>query len=274
MNTSMLKRIEIDEMKKIELEILKSVADFCDANNLTYFLAYGTLIGAVRHKGFIPWDDDVDIWMPRKDYNKLIELFNKRMVDTPYVAIAPFDTEARHSILKIGDKRTIKNEPEYKNGGYIDIDVFPLDGVPENQDEYDVWYDKMKKLYNAFFYQRLVLKTVPNSQKIRIIAKKVLWGCYSSKMRFYKKSLKMHEKYQYDDCSYVGAVECLWNSRKNRFQKEWFNKSIKIDFEQYSFNAPEKYHEILFTLYGEYMNLPPENERVPLHKHETYWREV
>lgn len=270
------KIIEIDELKSIELDILKNVAKFCDENGLTYYLAYGTLIGAVRHKGFIPWDDDIDIWMPRKDYNKLIETFNEKMSDTPYIAIYPYHEEAQHTFLKIGDKRTIKFEPEYKyknGGGYIDIDVLPLDGTPDDEATHLAWCEKLQKNYNAFFYQRLILKTRSFRGRIKTIIKKILWGCYTRpKMYFHKKALELHEQYPYENAKFIGSIECPWTSYRNRLNKEWFSPK-KTQFEDCEFNIPENYHEILIKLYGNYMTLPPENERIAWHNYNIYWRD-
>ena len=270
------KIIKNDELKAIEVEILKNVAKFCEENGLTYYLAYGTLLGAVRHGGFIPWDDDIDIWMPRKDYNKLIEIFNAKMADTPYIAIDPCHNEAQHSFVKIGDKRTIKYEPEYKyknGGGYIDIDIFPLDGQPASDKEFNDWYDKLYREYELLFYKNLVLKTKPIEQRIRIIAKRLLRGGFKNKMSYYKKAILLHTQYDFDNSKFVGAIESIWNSRKNRYKKEWFNNITKLQFEDTFFNVPQNYHEILSTVYGDYMKLPPEIDRVPLHKHNTFWRD-
>lgn len=125
-----MRNISFEEMKKVELEILSFFADFCETHNLRYFLAYGTLIGAIRHKGFIPWDDDVDIQMPREDYDILISLFNIGN-DSPYRLISPLEKQSCYTIVKIIDTRTIKIENGIKNDPLgIDIDIFPLDGIP------------------------------------------------------------------------------------------------------------------------------------------------
>lgn len=267
-----MRKLSIEEIKKIEFEILTKVAEFCDKHGLFYCLAYGTLLGAIRHKGFIPWDDDVDIVMPRKDYDYLIENFNSEMEQQGYFAIAP--GSGNHSILKIGKLGTIKYEPEYGNkGGFIDIDVFPLDGVPSNEKEYDKFYDKLIYLYRAHFYQYLNYKNYKFKEKLKTFIKKCLWGCYLGKNRFLKKAKIEHQKYLYETSEYVAAVECLWNSKKNRTKKENYEDRVLVDFEAAKFYAPKGYHEILTGLYGDYMQLPPEEKRVAEHGITAYIKE-
>ena len=134
-----MKRISFEEAKRVELDILLHVAKFCDEHGLRYFLAYGTLIGAVRHKGFIPWDDDIDIQMPREDYEKLLELYPKENTDEKYFLLAPEMKGAHHPYAKIIDTRTVKKELGAKKNNPlgVDIDVFPLDGQPDGDKEFE-----------------------------------------------------------------------------------------------------------------------------------------
>ncbi|MBQ8371404.1 MAG: LicD family protein [Clostridia bacterium] len=267
-----MKELTNDEVKALELDVLLNVASFCEKYNLTYYLAYGTLIGAVRHKGFIPWDDDIDIMMPRDDYNQLIAIFNQEMANTPYVAVDPWGEGAAQPFLKIGNKNTMKVEPEYEyKGAMIDIDVFPIDGMPDDEEEYDRWYDKMKRLYTAHFYQRLKKKN--KKFNIRIFAKKILWGCWLSSKRFLKKTKKEHGKYPYHSSRYVGVLESCWNSKKNRVLKESFEGTAEVEFEGYCLKAPSGYHEILTNIYGDYMKLPPIENQVAEHDFIAYLKE-
>ena len=144
------KSVPVEEQKKIALDILLDIAEFCDEHGLRYFLAYGTLIGAVRHMGYIPWDDDIDIQMPREDYNKLVEIYNEQKKNERYELIDPYSKKSRHTFVNVVDTRTVKLEPnvEYKFGYFgIDIDIFPLDGMPSDDVKYNEWHKALQKIY-------------------------------------------------------------------------------------------------------------------------------
>ena len=101
----------------------------------------------------------------------------------------------------------------------------------------------------------------------------MLWGCYLSKKRFLKKTAKEHAKYPYDECLYVGALESCWNSKKNRVLKTCFSGTVEVEFEGHLLNAPSGYHEILTSLYGDYMKLPPIENQVAEHLYTAYYKE-
>ena len=271
-----MKLIDFEETKKVELGILKEFADFCEENNLSYFLAYGTLIGAIRHKGFIPWDDDVDVWMPRPDYDKLKELFNSQRKNSNYIVVSPHEKVSRHSIVKIIDKRTEKSEKgvDYKYGVLgVDIDVFPLDGQPEDDCVYEAWYNKLQKIYRRHF---VLISQAPTAfiPKMKYMVKlAIIRAIHITKKNILKKAEKNHKKYSYNDSKYVGAVESWSNSRSNRYNKDWFSEAVLVDFEGYKFKAPIGYHEILSKMYGDYMKIPTAEKRVSHHTSKAYWKE-
>lgn len=261
--------IELEESKKIELEILSYFARFCEEHGLRYFLAYGTLIGAVRHKGFIPWDDDVDVQMPREDYNRLIEIFNDQKQIEHLTLVSPEDKISRHSIVKIIDTRTVKIEKsvDYKYGNLgIDIDVFPLDGQPSDQDIYEKWYEKLNKVY--WLYLINILDPAVSIKKRVAVP---LIRVFFNKKRMKKKADRLHAAYPYEASQYVGTIACAFNSRKNRADKKYYDNFVMLEFEGQFFRAPEGYEEILSTIYGDYMKLPPEEEQVTHHSNYSYW---
>lgn len=143
-----MKELDIYKTQKIALEMLKVIANICEENNIDYFLAWGTLIGAVRHKGFIPWDDDVDILMPREDYNKFLKIFLN--VTNNYDIYSVNNTDRYYiSLSRIIDNTTIiigekKSNEDQKDCG-IFIDIYPLDFVGNNEIEIKKYFKKHMK---------------------------------------------------------------------------------------------------------------------------------
>lgn len=265
--------LSLGEIKKHELDILIDVSDFCDKHGLRYYMAYGTLIGAVRHKGFIPWDDDIDIVMPRDDYEKFLKLYNiEGNNKNIYKLINPYDKISKHTFAKVTDLTTIKVEDGifYDEGEMlgIDIDVFPMDGQPDDDKEFLKYYNKKYKQYKRFSY--LVNNYQKRSLKGKIIyAIPYIINKLAGKKRILHK-INRCNVYNYDSSKYVGATASLFNSKSNRFKKECFDDFIQLDFEGYKLKAPCGYHEVLTQMYGDYMKLPPEEQQVTHHSNKAY----
>ena len=153
-----MKKIDIVEAKKMMLDILKTVAKFCDENNLRYFIFYGTYLGALRHKGYIPWDDDIDIAMPRPDYEKFMEIFHAENLavwtwrkDNKY--LLPF--------AKVYDTRTeVHENADFGETFGVNIDIFPLDGLPKKQSQI-----KRRVEYMRFCWGMQVAATIVDYSK-------------------------------------------------------------------------------------------------------------
>lgn len=268
-----MRDISLEEAKRLELEILINVADFCEKHGLRYYLAYGTLIGAIRHKGFIPWDDDIDIWMPRSDYNKLIEIYNAENEDKTFHLIAPTAKESGfHTFVKIINVNTEKIEMGQKKGSVlgVDIDIFPLDGEPEDEKENEKWYKKLKQLYKRYTFSCKSLDGYPLKTKIHILLYR---GDAPRRNKIFAETLKLHAQYPYEECKYVGAMESIDIGLKERYEREWFEESVMVEFEGLSFRAPKGYHEVLTKTYGDYMQLPPESKRVTHHSNTMKWKD-
>ena len=264
-----MKELSFEESKKVELDILLAVADFCEKHNLTYFLAYGTLIGAIRHKGFIPWDDDIDIQMPRDDYNKLIATFEHENLKL----VAPGTPMSKHSFVKIIDTRTIKTEPHFKYpAGYlgVDIDIFPIDGAPAEESVYSEWYEKLQEIYSSFVLstQSFTTDSLKHNVKLAFLKLKL------KKPQYYlEEAKKLHEQYPYRRSEFVAAVESCFNGRGNRVPSKYYVGSVDVEFEGHMLRAPIGYDKVLRALYGDYMQLPPADKQVAHHTNKVYWKD-
>lgn len=260
------REISFEEHKALQLEILKRVRDFCNQHGLQYYLSDGTLLGAIRHDGFIPWDDDIDIEMPRPDYNKLAEIF----VDQPGLELVrPEDAKSRFHHIKICDTRTVKIESGVKyNNDYlgVDIDIFTIDGSPTDQEE----YEQIRKEINKLYRQNSLIRCGfigSIKHRLKVAAYRVLYG---SPDALIQKAVSLCEKYAYDSSEY--ATRYGRYSLGYRVEKSCYTQALK-EFEGEQFSIPAGYDTILKKIYGDYMQLPPEEERVTHHSNKVYWIE-
>jgi lipopolysaccharide cholinephosphotransferase len=269
-----MKRMTLEECKKVELDILLEVVKFCEEHQIDYLLAYGTMLGAVRHKGFIPWDDDIDIYMTRSDRNKFLELFTGEAKPAHLEAIGPHDPRSKHTFTKIIDNRTLKTEEHYTypdgNLG-VDIDIFTLDGQPDDDREFERWFSKLERLYTLDFFMTLG-KYETLKRKIAAVAVFPVKIFYSRK-KLRKKIDKIHEAYPYKTSKFAGATDGICCRRTDRAPRECFDEFIWADFEGHKFKMAKGYDVIMTKLYGDYMQLPPEEERLVHDFTSSYWKD-
>lgn len=289
-DTTNLKELTIEEHKQIALNILLEVADFCEKNNFRYFLAYGTLIGAIRHKGFIPWDDDIDIQMPRPDYERFAKEFNKEYADKNLLAIMPSDKNAKHTYMKICDMNTVKIENGIRYHSIdetlgVDIDVFPLDGQYENDDRYKKAFNDKKKLYVKYF--QIECKFFMNDLKFNLSSFLTLikrfGGILQGKLltnfsRTWKKEYLLNEMHKkeveipYDSAVMVGTNCSKYDTFNDRHLKTYYDTYIPVTFEGHTFRAPVGYDAILTKQYGDYMTPPPRKMQETHHGSKVYMK--
>ena len=270
----MKKTIELNELKKIEIDLLTKLDKYCSEHGLRYYITYGTLIGAVRHRGFIPWDDDIDVIMPRKDYEQLIQSFNYDNVDSSVKVIShKLDAGYCLPIAKLIETRTVlkeKTDTDVEIGVYIDI--FPLENL---SDDYEEAKKRMKKGF--IFNEKIILKTVSISPTRSKRKNLILWiGKLVLKGQSISDIVNRLDQYCKETESdgftkYVGVICGISAGDSSRvFKREWFDNPIYAPFETVQLKVPGKLHEFLTERFGDYMK-PPSPDRIKYEQHAESW---
>lgn len=266
-----MKRISDAELKLLQLNILKEVHTFCKKNKIRYFLGYGSLIGAIRHKGYIPWDDDIDIIMPRPDYDKFIRIFNTRNL----IVIAPeINLNYYAPYANVYDSRTILIEETISHRGFdlgVKIDVFPIDAVPLDLSKYNQYSKKMEYYNKILRIKRIkLLKVKGLKSKVKLAIQKIIYG-FRKYSTIQNCIISMAKSEKYDNSKYVDLAVFPVYKRK-RFEKTLLDSFFKVEFEGNLFNAPIGYDKYLRIIYDDYMQLPPKEKQFPHHAFTAYWK--
>ena len=256
--------LNTDEIRKYQLEVLKKVDAFCKEYNIQYFLAYGTLIGAIRHKGYIPWDDDIDIMMLRKDYDRFIKSFNNW--DKAIKVVSPeIDKACPYPWAKVYDTKTsLCEESSVKYEIGINIDVFPIDGLPNDVKSYKRLEKKATicRNLNAIKVIKITKRRSALNNFILLSGKLIFSFLKLSKiLNIYVNIARNCPDKEYNN------VACVFSSNlKNAtVPKEVFSEIIMVEFEGCFYPAPIGYNQWLTNIYGDYMQLPPIEKRVTHH---------
>ena len=259
----MKKITELDEIKKIELDILLYIDKLCKKNSIKYFLAYGTLIGAVRHNGFIPWDDDIDITMPRPDYEKFIRVMKNESDIYKLICLENCQNDYSYPFAKVYDSRTNIHEawrPMKEELG-IYVDILPLDGLGNERKEVNNNANKLLKLAKQIWYMDTVKGKNFKGNILNAIGRKNLNRCFKH----------ISKKNNYYNTQYVGML--TWPSDQIEIiEQKYYIENIDGVFEGFSFPIPKYYDIILSNIYGNYMELPPKEEQTLKHPFDAWWK--
>ena len=265
----MRNKILIEDVKRIQLNILKYVDDTLSALGISYWLDCGTLLGSVRHKGYIPWDDDIDLIILRKDYDRAISALNSN--SERYKVLTMNNTkDFFYLFAKITDTHTHIKEKGLREIGALGIyiDLFPLDYLPLKEKEYKRHVDGIFRLRSLIYYS-LLDKSQFMSASFENKCKSIL-GKLIGRKRLMTRVDKMCRDYSAKGEGYIADIVGA-GSKNRKIPSMVFDDTIMSEFEGRLYPIPVGYKQYLTFLYGDYMQLPPEEKRVSTHDFQAFW---
>ena len=270
-----MREITLNEQKQIMLDLLKEFARFCENHNLSYYLTGGTLLGAVRHKGYIPWDDDIDVGMPRKDYETFVKIYNSDRVNNDYEFISFHqEPDLYVSSGKLVDTRTLMEEAvdcDVRMGVYLD--VFPLDNLGNTEEEAKKMTEDALKVRRRLDVQNW--KVIPE-RKWYLNA--IIWAVKTASPKGKRRKLIMEQdllckRYQRDELTIYVGYPCA-AMKQELLKGEWFATYEVVPFENAKFRVPAGYKDCLKVFYGpNYMELPPIEKQKTHHAYRVWYKD-
>jgi len=262
----MPKQIEFQEFQLIAKGILKVLTDYLDSHNLRYYLAYGTLLGAVRHHDIIPWDYDIDIQMPRPDFDRFLALTAEKPV-APHLKVFSWENCKNYyqPFLKICDTRTrlviTKTKHTHIPLG-VWVDIFPMDGASSDMQENLRLQNNglawVRKANAAFYVPRNIKETF-----FQLPAR--MRGVFKPAADSIRRAVDIAKTFPYDEADYVGTIVSIGSDATQEIApKSDFSDSVRMPFGEYEYTVPAEYDKILRRQYGDYLQLPPEaDQQIP-----------
>lgn len=264
--------IDLATLKIIQMDVLEVIDRFCIENNIRYSLACGSFLGAIRHKGYIPWDDDIDIYMLREDYERFIHIFPAEL---EHIKVASIEREPKwnRAYAQAYDSRTVMCEyanTPIKVGVYIDI--YPLDSVPDSDQDW-LRYNKFRRtLIRAYEMKYIPIRRDRSLLKnIVLLFGKIILLPFSS-----RQLAKIISRFaqRYNGKGYNRSFECVQGMLQKRpFKSSLMTEFIRTPFEDRRFTIMKDYDAYLSNGYGNYMQLPPKEKQITHHQFEAYWKE-
>lgn len=265
----------IKEIQKIILDIFTEVDKVCTKNNLRYYAIGGTCLGAVRHQGFIPWDDDMDIAMPREDYERFKKIAQKQLPSHLRIYDASNGEHFYCKFMKVHNIHTTfieKGMLEYLdryNGSGVYVDIMPLDGIPNQVWKRKFYFFRLSQLATLDWHRKYEYNPKKDEErnKQKIFVSRIIYFFIKHYPihYFYMKYVKLQKKYDYNTSK---SLCYTWSIRAAKliFPKEDFDDYILLPFENVQMRCPVGYDNFLKTLFGDYMKLPPKDKQIPCHE--------
>lgn len=262
-------KLDSGTIRRLQLKELDSLIyfkEFCDKHNLLFYFCGGCCIGTLRNKGFIPWDDDIDVFMPRSDYEKLPKLWKKYSDNPRFLCLRTDDETFTGNIFTTivdTEATCVKlNQVDIDVPHGLVMDVFPLDGCPGG------FKRKAQKLW-AMIYALFLAQIVPqNHGGVMALGSKVLLGIFRGdkiRRKIWRLAERKMSKYKIEDCDYITELCAGPTFMGLEYPKEIFESAVLKEFEGRLMPIPKGYDEYLKIAFGDYMSLPPESEQVPHH---------
>lgn len=265
-----MREMTLDEVKRTQMEILDFTADFCERNGICYWIDSGTLLGAIRHKGYIPWDDDIDIGMLREDYDRFVKAFRD---DCGRFRLLCTENDPGFYLPhgKVCDTSTVLYEPD-ENGFKlaVNVDVFVYDNAPDDDKELEKMYDARDRYRRICTIKSLCVGGEKNAVKrilkqLRRVAYRMFFPGISV-----QSMIDNSKKHASEETGRVGNFTAF---TRMSCSKKVFDSFIDVEFEEKMYKAPIGYDEWLTSFYGNYMELPPVEKRVAHHLYKAYTEE-
>lgn len=259
------------QVQFIQFSIAKAFDQFCSSNDINYWLEGGSLLGAIRHEGPIPWDDDFDVAMLRKDYEKFLELFQHTQENSLFF-IQNWDTDDSypHAFSKLGLKGSLYKENAVSTTNFeqaIFIDIFPYDNAPNS-----VIARKIQKNSTRILRKTYSLKSGVGLKFNKKVSGKrlgsyllLMIGNIIGKQLLKKRLYKTATKYRFTDTKYIYSVGTSYKYEKKLFLKEWVQNTTRVQYKNYKFSAPKEWEKYLTHVFGDYMELPSKEKQIGGH---------